>query len=210
MLQLYTIENNTITINRSEILAYPEFTAVLNRNPTNKGLSTLELLYVKFMADKFQKNNMYASLDEDERSLTIIRDIGLPNKWKPDATIKLAIKKYEQIQDDLSPTTALLQELTIGINHTKSYIKALNKKMLSLLNEIDKGKDNNGDEIEIAKHLVQIENIKGILFKTGKDLPDLLKNLAILEERVLTEYGTMFKKGGREVFNREDPENMIK
>lgn len=204
-LQLFTVDNNTIKVNRIEVLTYEEFKIILHRVHADSALNMKELLYVKYMADQFDRTNLYAVLSEQDRHDAIVRDIGMPRDWEPDEFIEIAIDAYRRIQDNLSPTTALLQELKIGLTNTRKMVKQINAAMHQLMQE--------SEEKGISEMLVDLEKLDKLqqrLVKITKDLPTALDSIEQLTKQALMEYGVEKLRGGREKGNREDPERLIK
>lgn len=91
-------------------LNIPEFKAVWYADKSrNKAKAKGELAYIYHMVSA---NSPYFYLSEDEKESAIINDfipLDIRSKWKPSEKVKLAIKKFETMPPNDSPSIRMLK-----------------------------------------------------------------------------------------------------
>lgn len=162
MIKLFKYENFRVKISE-EALTLKPFKIIWNRDKSKeKDKAISELSYIYFFADPRSDYQLY--LDEEERSETIKRDLGLNDKWKPDKDLKRAIEFYKSFK----PLSSLLLEDTrILVDNLRNYLRTTD-----LSERDDKGKP------------IYTPNI---ITATVKQIPDLIKSLDEAEKALYSE-----------------------
>lgn len=174
----FTLKDYSLTIDDSVWGLLP-FKKILKRDKSrNKDMAMKEMLLVYYYTDI---KSDYLIMDEKERLTEIIKDIGLPEDYKLDDTIKEAIEFYEK------------RSLTVIGKLYKNALKAANdiSEYLTKTGELLEERDNNGKPVNTLATIVGgISKIKTVM----QDLKAAEKEL--IKEKVETE-GRM--KGSREM-----------
>lgn len=224
MIELLTIDDSgNLTINRLEVLTIVEFATLLKRRKgmagdsegREKKLNTLEMTYVKYMADAIQDNNFYAAFEKSERATKIIRDIGLPKDWAPDEAVEAAIEKYIEIQETYSPTASLLNSLLRGLKTSSRSVDVFAAQMNVVLKQVEQKVDDIITQSVVLddEAITEINNLNSIAFNNmdrlmniANSLPKALKSVEELTIQVKKETGKAKDlKGGQSKGRREDP-----
>ena len=180
-----------------------------------KKLNTLEMAYVKYMADALLDNNLYAAFEKPERSKKIIADIGFPADWQPDEAVEAAIEKYIEIQETYAPSAALLNSMQRGLKTSSRSVDAFASQMNVVLKQVEKKVEdimtsNAGlDDVAVAA----INTLNSVAFNNmdrlialSSTLPKALESIEKLSIQVKKETGkSKDLKGGQEKGRREDP-----
>lgn len=97
---LFDISNGQVVM-RPVMLWIPEFKKIWDRDKgKDKAIATREISYIVFLHGF---NSPYMSYSEKDREGKIINDYFKDMRgWKPDATVKAAIKKFNELQDTIS------------------------------------------------------------------------------------------------------------
>jgi len=116
-----------------------------------------EFAYIWFFADI--RSPYQSIIDEEERTVEIVKDTELPDNWKPDNVIKEAIEFYKErsktiivnlhnaamiaasaVNDTFSNSKALIQESDDQIGAAEKVIRALEKvpKVMQSLRDVEK------------------------------------------------------------------------
>lgn len=224
MIELLTFDDaGNLVINRLEVQSIAVFNTLLKRRKgmagdsegREKKLNTMEMAYVKYMADGDLDANIYAAFEKPERSKKIILDLGLPAGWEPDEDVQAAIDKYVEIQETYSPTVALLNSLLRGLKTSSRSVDTFASQMNIVLKQIDQKVSDimshpaGMDEAAIAA----INSLNGIAFNNmdrlmeiANKLPKALDSIEKLATQVKKEVGkSKDLKGGQEKGRREDP-----
>jgi len=133
---LFNLENNKIKV-APEALLISSFKTIWDRDTSkSKDKAISELSFVYFMADY---KSIYLSYPESGRASQIISDtIGTKN-WRPDDAIKVAIRKYEELQN--TPTLRLLKSARHALEEVSVYYdtaKPTDKNVVAISNSIEK------------------------------------------------------------------------
>ena len=224
MIELLTFdESGNLVINRQEVLLITQFAVLFKRRKgmtgdsegREKKLNTLEMAYVKYMADALLDNNLYAAFEKPERSKKIIADIGFPADWQPDEAVEAAIEKYIEIQETYAPSAALLNSMQRGLKTSSRSVDAFASQMNVVLKQVEKKVEdimtsNAGlDDVAVAA----INTLNSVAFNNmdrlialSSTLPKALESIEKLSIQVKKETGkSKDLKGGQEKGRREDP-----
>ena len=224
MIELLTFdESGNLVINRQEVLLITQFAVLFKRRKgmtgdsegREKKLNTLEMAYVKYMADALLDNNLYAAFEKPERSKKIIADIGFPADWQPDEAVEAAIEKYIEIQETYAPSAALLNSMQRGLKTSSRSVDAFASQMNVVLKQVEKKVEdimtsNAGlDDAAVAA----INTLNSVAFNNmdrlialSSTLPKALESIEKLSVQVKKETGkSKHLKGGQEKGRREDP-----
>lgn len=181
-MELFNLDNKKI-IPKAHTLHIKEFAQVWNRNK-DKELSIKELLFVYYLADY---KTSYLSTPPEEREQSIIRDLSLPSKWKPDQNIKEALRKYTELQK--TPTMRFLDAQQSALEELITYMKNLD------MSEKDK----------LGKPIHKYSDIT----KGMSDSARVHEALSKLQEAVRKEISIKdHTRGGSEKSRFEDPEDI--
>ena len=224
MIELLTFdESGNLIINRQEVLLITQFPVLFKRRKgmtgdsegREKKLNTLEMAYVKYMADALLDNNLYAAFEKPERSKKIIADIGFPADWQPDEAVEAAIEKYIEIQETYAPSAALLNSMQRGLKTSSRSVDAFASQMNVVLKQVEKKvedimtSDAGLDDAAVAA----INTLNSVAFNNmdrlialSSTLPKALESIEKLSVQVKKETGkSKDLKGGQEKGRREDP-----
>lgn len=224
MIELLTFdESGNLVINRQEVLLITQFAVLFKRRKgmtgdsegREKKLNTLEMAYVKYMADALLDNNLYAAFEKPERSKKIIADIGFPADWQPDEAVEAAIEKYIEIQETYAPSAALLNSMQRGLKTSSRSVDAFASQMNVVLKQVEKKvedimtSDAGLDDAAVAA----INTLNSVAFNNmdrlialSSTLPKALESIEKLSIQVKKETGkSKDLKGGQEKGRREDP-----
>lgn len=177
-MKLFKYENYKVVVD-PEALTLEPFKAIWEKDDSpDKAMATSELAYVYFMCDP-RSDYMYIE-SKEERSNEIKTAEGLPQKWKPDKTVKGAMDFYESFK----PASARLLDAT----------KAMADKLSRYLVDVDfKATDTNGKPIYTVNTITS----------TIKQIPGLIKELHEVEKAMandMEEGGKMRGQGEKALF----------
>jgi hypothetical protein len=158
-----------------------------------------ELCYIFNMADN---NSKYANFPDKERHGHLVNDIFQDPKWKPDAEIAECIETYKRIT--ITPSEKLVVTLNETIHKTDKIIKAL-------IEQLEENLANNthkqpyikmGNAVKTGVQLT-VDDINALM-DVGKRVPQMLKELESLEQKIKNEKQNNSKaKGNIEISERE-------
>jgi hypothetical protein len=120
-MNLFQIVNWQLEI-KPEAFTIVAFKDILDRDKSkNKVVALQELAYVYHMADSLSP---YASsLNEDERSARILKDVIQVKKWQPDDKVLKGIEVYKELEETV--TSKFLESMKIGLSKIDNYIRTL-------------------------------------------------------------------------------------
>ena len=155
-MNLFEYENGMLTVSPQAYGLTP-FKNISKRDKTkSKDKSLNEMLYVYYMAD--YKSDFADILDEDERSVDVIKVLELPKNWKPDKIIKDAVRFYKDRRDGMS--MRMLESAKILASKIEKYCRTVD------LDERDKN---------TGKPVHNIKQINDVLQQFGKTVDSLNK-----------------------------------
>lgn len=127
MIKLFKYEGFEVVIEPEALLLAP-FKAVYTRDRNrNKSMAKQELAYIYFMGDP--RSDYQYLIDEEVRSNEIIKGLGMPPKWKPDAVVKRALTFYESFK----PISAgLLEDTRLFVNKYREKLRELDFEELEV------------------------------------------------------------------------------
>lgn len=215
------VENGVPIFSKEELKATPEFSELITRRKTSKGdsdgrkkvMNNRELLYVKYMADYDTHHKAFSGKERHERAK---HDSGLPNNWKPDEVIEIAINKYKEILLVYSPSIRLLNALEQGMMLSAEAVEGQIKQVRVTMDVATRlsSKLENVSDIEEAQQLMESlmntsdsvqAKVKSFM-KMVSEFPKMLEQVRALRKQVLHEQsGNRQKRGGHNKGNREDP-----
>lgn len=157
-----------------------------------KRLALNEILYVYLM---YNYDSTYSVFRPEDRKEKLIKHLNL-NKlsnsygnnrsgdWDEDQKLKECISAYLEIQN--TPAIKALEQAKRGLLLTSDVMETITNTIQNAINNLsgDMSEITAAEEAEILKTLVA--NIQ-YLFKLAKDMPDVLKTLEALSERVKKE-----------------------
>lgn len=135
-MNLVILENNKVKIN-PEILLIQAFKNVWDKDTSKtKDKALAELGYVYFIADY---KSDYLAYPENTRSRQVACDIMKDEDYKPDETVKAAVRKYEELQT--TPTLRLLKAARHALEEACLYydtVKPSDRNILAIAGSIEK------------------------------------------------------------------------
>lgn len=120
MIRLFKYEGYEVSI-EPEALVLAPFKALYDRDKKkDKSMAMQELAYIYFMGDP--RSDYQYLVDPEVRSKEIIKGLGMPDKWKPDAAVKRALTFYESFK----PISAgLLEDTRYVVNKLRSELRRM-------------------------------------------------------------------------------------
>lgn len=96
------------------------FKALWKRDKSyGKKRAVAELSFIYFMCDP--KSDFSDITDDDQRRLEIVKNIELPENWKPDAKVKVAMDFYKERSETV--TSKLLKNIIMGVEKIGNMFK---------------------------------------------------------------------------------------
>ena len=215
------VRNGIPIFSKDELKVTPEFSEIITRRKTCKGdsdgrrkiMNNRELLYIKYMADYDTHHKAFSGNERHERAK---QDSNLPNNWKPDEVVEIAINKYKEILLVYSPTVRLLNALEQGMMLSAEAVEGQIKQVRITMDVANRltSKLEDVNDIEEAHELMESlmntsdsvqAKVKGFM-KMVTEFPKNLEQVRALRKQVLHEQsGNRPKRGGHDKGNREDP-----
>ena len=186
-MQLFKEENFKIILD-PEIKIIPEFKLLITRDKDRKKRGAFaELAYVYFMVSY---KSPYSIYHKTERSQRIIREVKLPEGWRPDAAIDKAMVKYDDLQ--MTPAMKSLVSIKESLLTSSKVIDALRERIELSLSMVD-SEDEEGEGMDIGdvvKSVTQLINL-------AEKIPTAIDSIESLEDKVKKEQTNDRKiKGG--------------
>lgn len=172
-MKLFNYSNYSLKVSE-EAFSIKAFRDLVKRDRSaEKSRAMLELGYIYFMCDA---RSDYRDYPEEEKSLAIINETGLPSDWRPDAKVRVAMEVYKRLTDTVS--ARLLKNSEKAANEISTYLGDISLS-----------------ELPLEKRAKIADQIMGILNK----VPDAMKKLADAEKT----YSQEILEGGRRRADRE-------
>jgi len=171
------------------------------------------MCFVVGMGDYLMKNNLHAGYLPQDRINIIKDDFKMPDDWKPDKIIQLAIEKYSEIQAHYVPSAVLLAALEQGqrvsaqimlsyVEQLKIAADSVKDSMVALGSNLSSAEIT---ELQIKNEAVYV-TLKRIIDLT-KTLPKTIVDMKMLKSEVRKEEALMpTHKDGSTVGLFESPE----
>ena len=120
MIRLFKFESWEVTVEPEAIMLAP-FKALWDRDKSkDKSLAKQELAYIYFLEDP--RSDYQYITDYEQRSIEIIKGLGMPKGWKPDNAIKRAADFYKSFK----PISAgLLEDIRTITNNLRESLKSM-------------------------------------------------------------------------------------
>lgn len=189
-MQLFKEENFKIIL-EPEIKIIPEFKLLITRDKDRKKrLAFAELAYVYFMVSF---KSPYSIYHKTERSQRIIREVKLPEGWRPDSAIEKAMVKYDALQ--MTPAMKSLVSIKESLLTSSKVIDALRERIEVSLSMVGSESDEDGEDEgmdigEVVKSVTQLINL-------AEKIPTAIGAIESLEDKVKKEQTNDRKiKGG--------------
>ena len=178
-MNLFSLKKNEVIV-EPQTLLIKEFKDIYNADKSkDKSLATKELAYVYFITDW---SSVYMNFQEEERHEAIKEDLQLDPTWEPNHLVKLAIKKY----DDLQQTP------------TMKYAKSIRKSFWDMVSYFDKIDYNERDARK--QPVYKIQDVTKAMADAGK----LMDSINKIEDTVKREQSEGRTKGGHDIGLFED------
>jgi hypothetical protein len=160
--RLFDIVGGNVIMNPT-ILWIPEFKVLWDRDKSkHKANAVREISYIVFL---YSFKSPYLAYSEKDRRIKILQDHFAGEKWEPDDEVKVAIKRYNELQE--TATTRLLNASLRLCDKVTEYFDSID------FNE----KDRMGKPIHTLNDVV----------KNMKDVGPVVKSLESLKDQVLKE-----------------------
>lgn len=161
-----------------------------------KLLSTMELAYVWFIADR--KSPIKNNYEINDRPKKAREKVGLPDTWKPDGHVQIAIDTWEEMTE--TQTSKVLEEMRDALFSAQKIVSVIRKgleKKITLMNQMDDSLPYDEDSgVNYQDALMKdIKNIQDM----AKTLPEMITTIERLEEKVSKEKSDGKGKGGKTV-----------
>lgn len=196
-MKLIILDEDGFPIFNPEARMIREFKVIIERDKGSKGdasgrfkkLSTKELAYVHFMTH--YNSEFVTSYAESERPTRVIKHLDLPDGWKADATLEMAMITYKELIT--TPSMNSLIEAREALFSADKLLKIYRKKLEVLLQSMEKEATGAFDllpedkAISENKVLEESDKIYAKIMDISKKMPDALDTIAKLEERVKKE-----------------------
>lgn len=181
-MNLFKLVRNKIEINPST-LTVKEFKALWLKDTTKtKENAIKEFSYIYFLMDW---HSVYQNMPEEDRHETLKEDLDLGETWEPDHLLKLAMAKYEELQQ----------------TPTMKYAKSIRKAFWDMVTYFESvsytERDNKGQPVYRIQDVTKAMADSGKLIDTVKKLEAIVKKEQIESSRV---------RSGDELNPFEDPD----
>lgn len=166
-----------------EVHLIPEFAALYKRDRSKSKQGCIQqLAYIYFMYDH---KSPYAIYAKEERMQRVVKDLGLPGGYEPDAKVESAIQKYLEFAQ--TPTIKTLTSIREGLLTSSRLIDTLRNRIERELQKEDV------DDLDGLVRSVQR------MLEIGEKLPKVIDNITGLEEKIKKEQAsdTRIKGGGK-------------
>lgn len=166
--------------------------------------STKELAYIWFLTDRKSpiKNN-YKGIQRHKKA---IEKLGLPEDWKPDKHIEIAMKDWEELTE--TQTSKVLEEMRESLFSSQDIISILRKKLdkrVKFASEFEGLPDIDTDTgVDIVDELMK--NVKSLMEMASK-IPDMITIIEKLEEKVSKEKSDGKGKKGKTISKFQLPKS---
>ena len=176
-MNLFKYENDILTIDPMAYSLVP-FKVIWDRDKTkSKKNAFAEMSYVFFMTD--YKSDFSDILDDDDRSVEVIKVLDLKKGWKPDLKISDAIEFYKQRKDGIA--MRMLGSAKILASKIEKYCRTVD------LNEKN----------EKGAYVHNVKQINEVLQQFGRTI-DSLNKLEDQVKKEVAENKTMIGSKGKE------------
>lgn len=179
-MRLLTYEGYNLTVDPM-LLTLKPFKALWIRDKTvKKERAISEIAYIYFMEDP--RSDYQYIIDRDERSKAIKEGEGLKPSWKPDGTVKEAMKLYASFK---TPSALLLEDTRVAVDKLRQLLRDID------LNAVD----------DKGKPIYTLNTVTS----TIKQIPTLIKDLDEAERALAKEIAQSDKvRGAQEKSIYED------
>lgn len=168
MIKLFSFEGYEVVVEPEALLLKP-FKAIYDRDKDKgKYLAKQELAYIYFMGDP--RSDYQYIIDLDFRSEEIIKGLGMPAKWKPDAIVKKGLEFYKSF----TPASAgLLEDTRLFVGSFRKTLRERSedlsdmdvrelKEAMALIKEIPKlAKELDEAERALSKDILEDTKARG-------------------------------------------------
>lgn len=157
-----------------------------------KFMATKELAYVYFIASR--KSEFVNNFPENQRHDRICQKLAMPEDWKPDGHVEIAIDTFREITE--TQTSKVLEEMKDSLFSSQDTISLVRKRMDHRLEKMKLEEDileNNPEVLDQA--LTDVNK----LLDLAKKIPEMISVIEKLEERVSKERADGKGRGGKDI-----------
>lgn len=216
---LFKVEGELLTIDKEYIRGIPAFRRILERDKGSEGDSQgakkyrayKEFFFIYIYKDLRAFPSM-GGMNEKESFRYAIVESQLPDDFKIDSDLKLAIDKYVEIQNIEQVTLNAINTLLRGIKLQDTIAKGIIDNIETQLELSEKAKITRGSTNEPANIIAEMATTKTLLEQLdmvtniSTSLPKTVATLESLQEKLKKEQiGTTTGRGNMEIGNRADP-----
>ena len=203
--KIFELKNGELALAKDEILLVPEFSYILKRDRGSQGdaqgrkklRAYQEFHYVYLIADYESPCNKQGMTDKEAHEYAI-KEIGLPEGYKPDEHLYRAIEKYRKLIYNLDKEA--IESLLRIFRRVLSRIGNIDTFIQDLLDRDDATEDQIDKYVKYQKEL----------FNLATDLPKYIERLSEAITKVkLTETSGDIARGGGEVPDSYDPDKSL-
>lgn len=182
-MNLFKLNKQTYEVEIEEgALMLAPFVVLYKRDKTKtKTTAKKEMAYLYFMIDK--RSDYMSTINEAERHIQVVKDLGLPKDWKPDKKLKIAMEFY----DDRSKT-----EISALYDAAAKGAEAVNDILMNAKEYIEGSKN----PIKAARDVIETIN----------KIPAVMSNLKSAKKQLIDEQNSASDKklGSQELNIFED------
>lgn len=165
-----------------------------------KFMATKELAYVYFIASR--KSEFVNNFPENQRHDRIMTKLGMPENWKPDGHVEIAIDTFREITETQS--SKVLEEMKESLFSSQHTITLVRKRMDHRLDKMMTDEELIESDPEMLDKIINDVNK---LLDLSKKIPEMIGVIEKLEERVAKERADGKGKGGRDVNRFQFPKS---
>lgn len=174
-MNLFQLSKNKVEVS-PVALTIKEFKELWSRDKSKtKESATKEFSYIYFSTDW---NSVYQNMPEEDRHETLKEDLDLGETWEPDHLLKVAIKKYEELQE--TPTMRYARSVRKAFWDMITYFEHINYAERDVkgqpvykIQDVTKAMGDSGKLVESVKKLeaiVKKEQLESSRVRSGDEL----------------------------------------
>lgn len=206
----FNTETKQLQINKGLVTMVKSFRDVLKRK---NGL--LELVYVYLMAEATSENPFFSYVPKKGETLksVIVNYIGLPISWTPDSDIEKAIKDYEKLQNEISPTIKSIKAAKEALTNTNEALSIIGIQNKELIEQV-KIKLKNTSSLTTTT-IAEINTYLSLIIQNSKNITSMIDDLEgsfnriqDLEDKYQRNFAkAALAKGNNIIGDYENPDN---
>lgn len=216
---IFTIEHGLLIIDKDYVRGIEEFRRILERDKGSEGdadgrkkfmaFKQFMYMYITSSPSAYPQKGGYS---EKEAHIAGIKESKLPDSFKPDKDLKIAIDKYKEIRRELNPASKTISIIVKSLRLSEKICEDINESMEEAL-EISRAERKKKKELGEPNNMLAdltvtnqlIEKLDQVV-KIANKLPDTIKTLEATEARLVQEeMKEQLGRGGKKIGNRAEP-----